>query len=148
MGKERKRLLRSIVAGDIVLAISDDGLPKILLVYKTTKAKIFSRLITSQTRIELGRDGKSTFVDHYYTCKLVSVRPLPPEAYGVALGLDRKMRLGQSPDGCMLTASEQQFLLKAVDYFLARPLADADPFRLPGQGATPAGLDLSPPWRE
>jgi hypothetical protein len=48
----------------------------------------------------------------------------------------------------MLTTAEQQFLLKAVDYFLARPLADADPFRLPGQGATPAALDLEPPWRE
>ena len=48
----------------------------------------------------------------------------------------------------MLTEAEKQFLLKAVDYFLARPLADADPFRLPGEGATPAELDLSPPWRE
>jgi hypothetical protein len=148
MGKERKRLLRSIAAGDVIPAVADDGLPKILLVYKTTKAKLFARLITSQTRIELGRDGKSTFVDHEYTCEIVSVRPLPPEAYAVALGLDRKMRLGQPPDGAMLTEAEQQFLLKAVDYFLARPLADADPFRLPGQGATPAELDLSPPWRE
>lgn len=48
----------------------------------------------------------------------------------------------------MLTEAEKQFLLKAVDYFLARSLADADPFRLPGEGATPAELDLSPPWRE
>lgn len=148
MGEERDRLLGGIVAGDVILAMADDGLPKILLVYKTTNGKIFTRLITSQTRIELGRDGKSTFVDNYYTCEIVSVRPLPPDAYGVALGLDRKMRLGQSPDGAMLTRAEKQFLLKAVDYFLARPLADADPCRLPGQGATPAELDLSPDWRE
>lgn len=148
MGKERNRLLRNIVAGDVILAETDDGLPRILYVYQTTKAKISARLITSQTKIELGWNGKSTFVEHDYSCKIVSVRPLPPEAYGVALGIDRKMRLGQSPDGCMLTVAEQQFLLKAVNYFLARPLSDADPFRLPGTGATPAELDLSPPWRE
>jgi hypothetical protein len=148
MGEERDRLLSGIVAGDVILAMADDGLPKILLVYKTTKAKIFTRLITSQTRIELGRDGKSTFVDNNYTCEIVSVRPLPPDACGVALGLDRKMRLGQSPDGSMLTRAEKQFLLKAVDYFLARPLADADPLRLPGEGAAPAEFDLSPDCRE
>lgn len=149
MGDGRDRVLRSIVAGDVILAMSDDGLPKILYVHRTTKARLFTRLITSQTRIELGRDGKSTFVDGSYTCEIVSARPLPPEAYGVALGLDRKTRLGQHPDGAMLTSSEKQFLLKAVDYFMARPLAGADkPFSMPGPGAVPPELDLSSPWRE
>jgi hypothetical protein len=86
--------------GDIVLAKADNGWAMILLVYKTTKAKISARHITSQIHVELGRDGKSTFVDDDYTCEIVSTRPLPPEAYGVACGLDRKMRFGQ-PSGRM-----------------------------------------------
>ena len=96
-----------------------------------------------------GSDLWSTFVDADFTCEIASTRPLPPEGYAVACGLDRKVRFGQPPDGCMLTESEKQFLLKAEDYFMARPLADADlPFRLPGAGATPAAFDLSAPWRE
>jgi hypothetical protein len=149
MGEGRDRLLRNIVAGDIVFAKADTGWPMFLVIHKTTKAKIFARNITTQTRVELGRDGRSTFVDADFTCEIASTRPLPPEGYAVACGLDRKVRFGQPPDGCMLTESEKQFLLKAEDYFMARPLADADlPFRLPGAGATPAAFDLSAPWRE
>jgi hypothetical protein len=49
----------------------------------------------------------------------------------------------------MLTRSEIQLIHKAEEYFMARPLSEADkPFSLPGPGATPAELDLSPPWRE
>jgi hypothetical protein len=76
----------------------------------------------------------------------MSTRPLPPEAYGVACGLDRKVRFGQPPDGMMLTEAEKQFLLRFEEYFMARPLADADlPFSLPTAGAVPAAFDLSPP---
>jgi hypothetical protein len=79
----------------------------------------------------------------------VSTRPLPPDAYAVACRLDRKVRFGQPPDGWMLTDAEIRFLLNAEEYFMARPLADADlPFRLPGPEATPAKFDLEPPWRE
>ena len=142
----RDRLLNNIEAGDFVFAVADDGSPKILLVYKTTKPHIFARLITSQTKIELGRDGKSTFVEGGgYTCEIVSVRPLPPHAYAIARGLDRKMRLGQVPDGLMLSKAEQQFLLKVGGYYLARPLSEADPMRFPGEGDKPASFDIGPP---
>lgn len=150
MGAERDRYLRNISAGDVVFAYGHDGTwGMVLVVHKTTKVKIIARHITSQAYIELGRDGKSIFVDGDYTCEIVSTRPLPPEAHAVACGLERKTRLGQPPDGLMLTRAEIQFLNKAEDYFMARPLADADlPLTLPGPGTTPAEFDLSPPWRE
>jgi hypothetical protein len=149
MSEWRDRSLRNIGAGDIVFAKADDGWGMVLLVHKATKTKIFARHIPSQTRVELGRDGKSTLVDGKYTCEIVSTRPLPPDAYAVACGLDRKVRFGQPPDGWMLTDSEIQFLLRSEAYFMARPLADADlPFKLPEPGATPASFDLEPPWRE
>lgn len=150
MGEQRERYLRNIEAGDVIFGYGYDGTwGMVLLVHRATKAKIFARHVTSQARIELGRDGKSTFVDGGYTVEIVSTRPLPPDAYAVARGLDRKMRFGQPPDGCMLTEAEQQFVLRADEYFMARPLADADkPFSLPGPGATPAAFDLTGQWRE
>jgi hypothetical protein len=144
--KSRDWLLNNIDAGDFVFAVADDGSPKILLVYRTTRKRIFARLITSQTKIELGRNGKSSSVEGgHYTCKIISVRPLPPHAYAIARGLDRKMRLGQPPDGYMLSKAEQQFLLQAGDYYRARPLSEADPMRFPREGDKPASFELGPP---
>ena len=122
---DRKWILGNIEVGDVVFAVADDGAPKILLVYRTTKASIFARLVTSQTKIVLNRDGRSTFVDHNYTCEIVSAAPLPVEEYEVVLGLDRKMRLAHAPEQLRLTDAEKRLLLGIDEFYKARPLPSA-----------------------
>lgn len=90
-----------------------------MLVYQADRATIRARHVTTQTDVEFGRDGKSTRVEGGGSCTIVSVRPLLPETHEVVLGLDRKMRLGQFPDGFKLTGAEVQMLLDVGDYFKA-----------------------------
>ena len=105
-----------------VFGIANDGLPKILLVYRTTKESIFARLVTSQTKMVFNRQGHSTFVDHKYTCSIVSAAPLPVNEYNVVRGLDRKMRLAYSPGDGRLTGPEKRLLIGIDEFYKARLL--------------------------
>jgi hypothetical protein len=108
-GKERKRLLEGILAGDVVLAVADDGLPKMLLVYMTTKAKIFARLITSQTKVEL--DGTASQLSSTPPTAAGSSRcgPCRPRHTAWRLGSIESCGSGLPPDGAILTPAEKQF---------------------------------------
>lgn len=124
MSKDRDRILNAIEPGDIVFAIANDGSPKVLLVYATTKHTMSARLVTSQTRIVFGRDGLSRSVDGNYTCVIASAAPLPPEPYNIVLGLDRKMRLIHSLDHVRLSEDEKRVLLELEAFYKSRPLPD------------------------
>ena len=63
MQDERNRVLQAIEPGDVLFGRASDGSPRIVLVYRTTDASIFARLVTSQTKMEFDRKGHSTFVD-------------------------------------------------------------------------------------
>jgi hypothetical protein len=124
MGKERDRILHAIEEGDVVFAVADDGRPKILLVYATSKDALYARLVTSQTKIELGRDGRSRAVDGDYNCTVLSAAPLDPNSYATVLGLDRKMRLVHSLDHIRLSEDEKRVLIDLEAYYKSRPLPD------------------------
>lgn len=122
MVDDRNRILLGIEPGDVLFATTADGAPKIVLVHQRTDTRILTRLVTSQTRIEFGLDGKSSFVDGDYSCEIVSAAPLPVHEYNVVRGLDRKMRLGQQPDGFRLSKDEQRLLIEIGDFYKAHPL--------------------------
>jgi len=141
MKSSRLRKLKHVERGDVILGVDGGGRDKLLLVYKATKSRIFTRHVTSQKKVEFGRDGHSKKIRGGGRCSIVSTRPLPPTEYGIVLGLDRKMRLGQFPDGFMLTNDEVRVILKNCAYFMARPLIDGDePMKIP-DGASAAAFD-------
>ena len=141
MKSSRKRKLGRVEAGDVVFGIAAGGQKKLLLVYKATKSAVFARHVTTQMKFRFDRDGRTGKLKGGGSVEIVSVRPLPPDAYGIVTGLDRKMRLGQFPDSFMLSQDEVEMLQKIDGFFLARPLIDGEePMDLP-EGAKPASLD-------
>jgi hypothetical protein len=143
MKSSRKRKLKAVEPGDVVFGFGAGGQPKLLLVVKATKAKIVARHVTSQLTFEFDRDGRTGKMKGGGSVEIASVRPLPRDAYGIVLGLDRKMRLGQFPDGFLLSQDERKLLLRMDEYFMARPLIDGkEPMEMP-EGAQPASFDLT-----
>jgi hypothetical protein len=116
----RSYLLNAIEPGDVFFAVASDESPRIMLAYRTDESSIFARLVTSQTKTEFGRDGKS--VDGDEQCTIVSAAPLGVYEYGVMLGLDRKMRLFHSLEHIRLTEDEKSVLDKIEAFYRARPL--------------------------
>jgi hypothetical protein len=124
METDREYLLNAIEAGDLFLAVSSNGDPRIMLAYRTDEKTIFARLITSQTKMEFSRDGASTFVDGDYTCSIASVAPLPVTEYAVLRGLERKLRLSHSLDQGRPSDDEKNALLSVIKFFKAWPLPE------------------------
>jgi len=141
MKSSKLRKLKAIERDDVVLGIDGAGREKVLLVYKATKLTIFARHVTSQAKVKFGRDGLSKKIKGGGRCTIVSTRPLPPNEYAIVRGLDRKTRLGQPPDGLLLSKDEIRIILKSAAYFKARPLSDADkPIPMP-EDPKPAAFD-------
>ena len=141
MKSSKLRKLKAVEQGDVILALDGGGRDKLLLVYKATRSTIFARHVTSQAKIRFRRDGRSRKIKGGGRATIVSTRPLPPTEYDIIRGLERKTRLGQFPDGYMLTKDEIRVILKSQAYFLARPLFDGEePMELP-EGAKPAAFD-------
>ena len=127
--------------GDVILGLDGAKREKLLLVYRTTKLTIFARHVTSQKKIRFRRDGTSRKIKGGGRCTIVSTRPLPPTEYEIVRGLERKTRLGQAPDGLLLSEDEIRVILKSGAYFLARPLVDGEePMEMP-EGAKPAAFE-------
>jgi hypothetical protein len=122
MGKTREYLLNAVEAGDLFFAVTSGGDPRIMLAYRTDESTIFARLVTSQTKMEFSRDGRSRFVDGDYTCTIASVAPLPGNEYGVIRDLERKLRLSHSLDQAKPTEEEKAALLSAVKFYEQWPL--------------------------
>lgn len=118
----RADLLGRVEPGDVIFGIAEGGQEKLMLVHETTTSSIFTRHVTTQTEVEFGRDGVSRSTPDGGSCTILSVAPLPPDQYSVVVGLDRKMRLAQFPDGFRLSSEEQRVLLNVPAYFKANPL--------------------------
>lgn len=123
--KSRSKVLASIEAGDVIFGIAVGGQEKLMLVYKTSPTKIFARHVTSQTRVEFDRDGRSTHCEGGGSCTILSAAPLPPDRYDVVVGLDRKTRLLHSLDQLRLTDEEKRLLLEIDEFYRAWPLPEA-----------------------
>lgn len=124
MKGERDQVLRAIESGDVIFAKASDGSSKLVLVHRVSETSIFARLVTSQTKMEFDRNGRTTFVDGDYTCQIVSAAPLPAHEYNVVLGLDRKMRLSHWASDVRLSQDEKKLLLTMDEYFQARMLPE------------------------
>jgi hypothetical protein len=125
MPTTRARSLAAVKEGDVIYAIAAGGQEKLLLVYKTTPDTIMARQVTSGTRVEFGRDGRSTKVEGGGSGVIVSVARLPTREYDVAIGLDRKFRNAKEPTDFRLSPAEKQLLLTMTDFFKSRPLPEA-----------------------
>jgi hypothetical protein len=142
MKSSRLQKLKRVERGDVIYGVDSGARGKLLLVIKATKTRIVTRHVTSQRKFEFGRNGRFRKVRGGGKVTIISTRPLPPTEYGIVLGLDRKMRLGQLPDGFMLSKDEVRVILKSGEYFMARPLIDGEePREFPAEGARPAAFD-------
>lgn len=127
MQSSRSRALDAVKAGDVIFGIGDGGQEKLLFVYRTSEACIFARLVTSQTKYEFGRDGKSRRTWDGSSCSIASTAALSAEDYEVAIGLDRKMRTAKELTDLRLSRAEINLLLTVHDFFLSHPLPEGEP---------------------
>lgn len=122
--KSRSQVLAGIEAGDVIFGIAAGGQEKLLFVYRTSPDKIFARHVTSQSKAEFDREGKSTYCEGGGSCEIISAAPLPPDRYNVVVGLDRKTRLMHSLEQLRLTDTEARLLLEIDDFYRAWPLPE------------------------
>lgn len=121
----KEQALHAIKQGDIVYAIAAGGQEKLMLVYATTPDAIFARQVTSGTKVEFGRDGRSRKVQGGGSGVIVSVAQLPPDQHEVAIGLDRKARTAKELTDFRLSDAEKHLLLTMTEFFRSRPLPEA-----------------------
>lgn len=122
MQPAKEQVLSAIKVGDVIYGVAAGGQEKLMFVYKATPSAIFARHVTTQTKVEFGRDGRSRRCEGGGSCTIVSAAPLPAEEYEVVLGLDRKMRTGEENTDFRLSEAEIHLLLTVRDFFKARPL--------------------------
>lgn len=125
MSSSRHDALRAISVGDLIYGVGEGGQQKILLVYQADEERIFARHITTQTRIEFGRDGKSRRTWDGGLCKIISTAVVSSEDYEVAIGLDHKMRTAKELTDLRLSKAEISLLLTVHDFFNAHPLPES-----------------------
>jgi hypothetical protein len=125
MQSARSRVLDTVKAGDVIFGIGEGGQEKLLFVYRTNESRIFARLVTSQTKYEFGRDGKSRRTWDGSSCSIASTAALSAEDYEVAIGLDRKMQRAKELTDLRLSKAEINLLLTVHDFFKARPLPES-----------------------
>lgn len=125
MRATRAQSLAAVKQGDIVYAIAAGRQEKLMLVYETTPDTIFARQVTSGTKVEFGRDGRSKKVQGGGSGVIVSVAQLPPDQYEVAIGLDRKAGTAKELTDFRLSDAEKHLLLTMSEFFRSRPLPEA-----------------------
>ncbi len=126
MQPTREQVLGAIRQGDVIYGVAAGGQEKLMFVYKATPTAIFARHVTTQTKVEFGRDGRSRRCEGGGSCTIVSAAPLPAEQYDLVLGLDRKMREAKELSDFRLTKAEIQLLLTKGEFFLSRPLPEGN----------------------
>jgi len=124
MASARREALNAVKAGDVIYAVTKSGGQRVVLVYRADERRIYTRLITSQTRYKFGRSGQSHRTWSGVKCTIVSVAPLPAEDYATAIGLDRKMRTGKQHPDWVLSRAEIDLLLRVQEFFEAHPLPE------------------------
>jgi hypothetical protein len=127
MSTAREQALQGVTAGDVIYGIAAGGQQKILLVYKADQNGFWARHVTTGTKVEFGRDGRSRQPTwDGGSCTIVSVAKLPSDEHEVAIGLDRKMRSAKKLADLRLSEAEKHLLLTVHDFFKARLLPDGD----------------------
>lgn len=124
MQPTRKQVLDAIKQGDVIYGIAAGGQEKLMLVYRTTPDTIYARHVTTQTKVEFRRDGRSRRCEGGGSCTIVSVAPLPAEEHDVVLGLDRKMREAKELTDLKLSKAEIQMLRMKAEFYQSSPLPD------------------------
>lgn len=124
MSSAREQALKAVRPRDVIFGIAAGGQEKLLLVYETDESKIFARHVTSQTRVEFGRDGQSLWCQGGGSCSIVSTAALSPEDHAIVIGLDRKMRTGKDYPDFVLSKEEIQLLLEHDKFFKAHLLPE------------------------
>lgn len=117
-------ILRAIKAGDVIFALAAGGQDKLLLVYKTTPKTIYARHVTTGTKVEFDRDGRSRRVEGGGSGTIFSAAPLPVDQYNIVIGLERKMRMAVELADLRLSEDEIQMLLTHEAFFRAHPLPE------------------------
>ena len=124
MQPTRKQVLDAIKQGNVIYGIAAGGQEKLMLVYRTTPDTICARHVTTQTKVEFRRDGRSRWCEGGGSCTIVSVAALPAEEHDVVLGLDRKMREAKELTDLKLSKAEIQMLRMKAEFYQSRPLPD------------------------
>lgn len=106
--------LANTKTGDLIFGVSEDGLPKLLYVYRTYPDRVLTRLVTSQTKYSFGRDGLSLQTWNGTPCRIIPAEPLSNDEHTTALGLDKKMRSAKTLAELKLSAAEVQLLLEVA----------------------------------
>ena len=106
MQPTKEQVLSAIKVGDVIYGVAAGGQEKLMLVYRTTPDTIYARHVTTQTKVEFDRDGRSKRCEGGGSCTVVSVAPLPAEEHDVVLGLDCKMREAKELTDLRLTKAE------------------------------------------
>jgi hypothetical protein len=104
--------LIGIEQGAIFFAESDFGAHAICLVTSADGDSVNARVITTQLDLEFdAKTGIGNGKDGDFPCKVVSRRELPKDIYETLLGIDRKYRLRNAPEGSKLLEHERKALL-------------------------------------
>ncbi len=118
----RDQALSAVRVGDIIFGLGAGGQEKLLLVYEVDQDGVSARHVTTQMSFRFGRDGKTAVDADGGFVTIVSTARLPPEMYGVALGLDRKWAGRPDYPDTILSKAEIELLLKYAAFFRAHPL--------------------------
>lgn len=124
MSSARKMALEAVKVGDVIFGVGAGGQEKLMLVYQADRQSIFARHVTSQTKVEFGRDGRSRRVPDRGSCTIVSIAPLSPADYEIAIGLDRKMRTAKKYPDAVVSHAEVDFLLRHDKFYKDNPLPE------------------------
>lgn len=114
---ELRPKLSRLVPGDFIHGRCPSGPTLICLVESIGFDRIETRCITTQERYIFSIDTGLT-VDDGVLCTIDSIAPLPLDVHSVLLGLDRRMRLGQTP----LNRAEIDALIFVNHFYPAHPL--------------------------
>jgi len=135
--RDRKALLRNLVAGDIFHASAPNGASLICLITAVTDTMIQTRTVTHQMHLEFDRKtgiaewnaakdwpGRG-YTDEIIPCTIDSVAPLPIDVHEGMLFFDRKERLKHLSGGG-LSDFEKECFIFLYSYYGKNPLPGAD----------------------
>ena len=124
MTSERQRALDAVSVGDVIYGISGHRNEKLLLVYEADEQGFRAVHITSRSRAEFDRHGRTRHGVGDGSCRIVSTAVLPEDDYKVAIGLDQKMRTGKAYPDFVLSKAEIQLILNYGTFFRANLLPE------------------------
>lgn len=122
MNSDRAEALNTVRPGDIVFGVGAGGQEKLLLVYEVDRHSILARHVTTQVKVKFDRNGHTGPLPGGGDCTILSIAPLSPEQYKVAIGLDRRARTEMDGPQFILTRAEIELILTKGDFYKAHPL--------------------------